>query len=95
MADMTFYVIAYDTPDNRRRKCIARLLAGFGKRIQKSVFECDLDAERLQRLRRELIKEIDPVEDKVRFYPLCSRDLSRALVWDKNGLQMPQRAWVI
>jgi CRISPR-associated protein Cas2 len=92
---MTFYVIAYDIPDNRRRNRIARLLAGFGLRIQKSVFECDLDTDRLQRLRHELSAETDPGEDKVRFYPLCSGDLSRALVWDKSGLHWPQRVWVV
>ncbi|MDR3212979.1 MAG: CRISPR-associated endonuclease Cas2 [Azoarcus sp.] len=92
---MSFFVVAYDIPDNRRRLRISRLLEGFGRRIQKSVFECDLNRDCWQRLRLELAALADPVEDKVRFYPLCGQDMAFALAWDKAGFPAMQRVWVV
>ena len=37
-----YLVIAYDTPDDRRRARLAKLLKGFGERRQYSVFEARL-----------------------------------------------------
>lgn len=36
------YVLAYDVADDRERARVAKLLAGYGVRAQKSVFECRL-----------------------------------------------------
>lgn len=65
------YVIAYDVPDDKRRGKIARLLEGYGVRVQKSVFEADLDDRGYRDLRRRLTRWIVEQEDSVRFYPLC------------------------
>ena len=40
-----YLVIAYDTPDDRRRARLAKLLKGFGERRQYSVFEARLTRE--------------------------------------------------
>ena len=40
---MSMYVISYDISENKIRNKVAKILEGYGKRIQYSVFECDID----------------------------------------------------
>lgn len=50
---------------------MAKLLEGYGDRVQKSVFEVRLeDDKQLARLCDELLELIDLEEDSVRLYPL-------------------------
>lgn len=69
---MDFYLVSYDIPDDKRRTRVARLLEGYGQRVQFSVFEVWLD----DTLRRELLaglnQRIDPDQDSVRLYWLCA-----------------------
>lgn len=67
------WVVAYDTPSNRRRRKFSQLLEGYGLRVQWSVFECELRSEQLQRLRLRLERLIVPLEDSVRFWPVPER----------------------
>jgi len=60
------WVIAYDTPSNSRRRKLAKLLEGYGLRVQWSVFECNLRREQLQQLRQRLERLIVPSDDSVR-----------------------------
>lgn len=47
-------------------------LKNVGRRVQYSVFECDLDAERLTELRVRLQALIDPRRDRIDIYPMCN-----------------------
>ena len=67
-----FYVITYDIPDNRRRNQLAKLLKGFGTRVQYSVFEAHLNRTQHQTLKRAVAGIIKPDADSVRYYALCS-----------------------
>ncbi len=67
------YVISYDVTDNGRRNRIARLLQGFGARIQKSVFELVADPDILAECLHDLQALLKPDEDSVAIYPLCRR----------------------
>lgn len=68
-----FVVVSYDLVDDRQRQRLARLLTDYGQRVQKSVFECQLDEGRFLRLKKQVDKLIDPVQDSVRYYFLCQR----------------------
>jgi CRISPR-associated protein Cas2 len=68
-----FIVIAYDIVDNRQRLRLAKVLGNYGQRVQKSVFECQIDDRRYLAMRKEIDKLIDPEQDSVRYYFLCSR----------------------
>ncbi len=70
---MTLYLVSYDIgPDGRRTK-VAKVLEGFGSRVQLSVFECDLTSQQFEKLRRRLLKLLRPDEgDNVRIYQLCA-----------------------
>ena len=67
-----FYVISYDIPDNRRRAQLAKILKGFGRRVQYSVFEAHLNRTQYEELKRAVARIIDFSEDSVRYYALCS-----------------------
>ncbi len=73
----TCYVIAYDIPDDRRRSKIHKILLGFGKWTQYSLFECFLTRKQLVLLRSKLAEHLVTKEDSVRFYPLCANCVSR------------------
>lgn len=67
-----FYVISYDIPDNQRRNQLAKVLKGFGTRVQYSVFEAHLNKKQFKELKRDVVDIIDSSEDSVRCYVLCN-----------------------
>ncbi|WP_052888237.1 CRISPR-associated endonuclease Cas2 [Thermogemmatispora carboxidivorans] len=77
--DTCCYVIAYDIADDRRRARVHKLLCGFGKWTQYSVFECFLTRKELVLLRARLAVHLNAREDSVRIYPLCQACVKRVL----------------
>jgi CRISPR-associated protein Cas2 len=70
---MMLVVVAYDvnteTEEGRKRlRRVARVCEDCGQRVQKSVFECLVDAARWTRVRARLISEISEARDSLRFY---------------------------
>lgn len=57
-----FCLIIYDIFSNKRRLRLAKLLEGFGMRVQRSCFEVDLEKASYQVLIRELEYFYDPSE---------------------------------
>lgn len=68
----TLYVIAYDIPNDRRRTKVHKLLCGFGKWTQYSLFECFLNDKEHLKLRARLDDLLDVGEDSLRFYHVCA-----------------------
>ncbi|GBD22623.1 CRISPR-associated endonuclease Cas2 2 [bacterium HR29] len=71
-AGESYVVVAYDIPDDRRRAKLARLLAGYGDRVQRSVFECDLRPSEYE----ELVKRVGRMwceGDLIRIYRLTKQ----------------------
>lgn len=65
------YDVVTETKEGRRRlRRVARTCEGIGQRVQKSVFECQVDAMQFEALERKLLDIIDPDEDCLRFYRL-------------------------
>jgi len=60
LADKVVCVVSYDIVDDKRRTKLAKKLCDFGKRVQYSVFECDLDEDslRIYRIRNTCASEI-------------------------------------
>ncbi len=69
----TLYVVAYDISSNRRRTKVHKVLSGFGRWTQYSLFECYLSEKEYLQLRARLDKILEESQDSVRFYPLCGR----------------------
>lgn len=72
MSKTTFTIIAYDTPNDKRRYKIHKLLQGYGTWTQYSLFECFLTAKEWVKLKHELKSLMDDKEDNVRMYRLCA-----------------------
>lgn len=66
-----FVLIAYDIADDRRLKQVAKLMEAYGKRVQKSVFECVIDEDQLRILIHKAKHLMKRSEDKVQLYHLC------------------------
>lgn len=67
---MMLYLICYDVVQDRRRSRVSKVLEGYGIRVQKSVFECALNADQYAMVQRRLGQLIEPEEDQVRLYPM-------------------------
>jgi CRISPR-associated protein Cas2 len=83
-----FYLIIYDLPDtkaaNKRRKRLHKLLSGYGKWTQYSVFECFLTAVQFAKLQIDIEKQIKPSEDSVRIYVLDAGSVKRTLTYGSD-----------
>ena len=67
MLVLVCYDVNTETKAGRRRlRRVARVCEGIGQRVQKSVFECQLDLAKFEQLERELLVEIDPTMDCLR-----------------------------
>lgn len=75
-----FMLVCYDIHDDRRRNRIGKILEGYGRRVQWSVFECDLTTREADRLKQKLTKVIRDNEDSVRYYRLCAHCLGQVEV---------------
>ena len=89
------WVICYDIADNRRRNRVANVLLGYGERVQESVFECHLDNSLLRRLQAELLPLVDPDADRLRYYPLCGKDVALVAWRGKGGVPRDQIDFII
>lgn len=84
--DQDFTVVAYDIPDDRRRKRVANILEDYGERVQYSVFECELTKEQRATMERLIADEIDESEDGVRLYAICERCVKRISILGQGQL---------
>lgn len=82
-----YLIIAYDTPDDRRRARLAKLLKGFGERRQYSLFEARLTREQWARLKGELELLVDKEEDTLAVYFLTPEALRRTWRIGHKGLK--------
>lgn len=65
------YDVSTDTAKGRKRlRRVAQVCKDFGQRVQKSVFECQVDNLKYEELRRKLLREINDEEDNLRLYRL-------------------------
>jgi CRISPR-associated protein Cas2 len=70
----TVHIVAsYDISDPKRLTKVARAMKGYGERVLKSVFECNLDEKRFEEMKGKIEEIIEPIEDSVRYYMLCGK----------------------
>ena len=87
-----FYLIIYDLPDNKaankRRNRLHKLLSGYGKWTQYSVFECFLTGMQFAKLQTKLETLIKPAEDSVRVYVMDAGAVQKSLTY---GSEQPRQ----
>ena len=89
-------IVAYDVRTDeakgrKRLRRVAQVCKDFGQRVQKSVFECQVDEMKYEELRRRLLREINDEEDNLRLYRLTepreqhveTYGLSRTVFYDE------------
>ncbi len=79
--DKFLVVIIYDLSDNKRRNELAKLLKGFGQRVQRSSFECILSTKQYNRLIRQ-IDRFAQSDDLIRVYRLSGR--TQVKIWGER-----------
>ena len=67
------YVLAYDVSTEKksgrkRLRKIAKICENYGQRVQKSVFEFQLDEKGFFKMKKEVLKKMNKKEDSVRIY---------------------------
>lgn len=88
---MSRYVAAYDVSDDRRRGRVARVLSGYGERVQRSVFLIWLEPDEVGPLKRE----VGPLlgrRDAFQLFPLDERGTRTTISWQQD---LPQSEPVI
>jgi CRISPR-associated protein Cas2 len=63
------YDVSTETSEGRKRlRRVAKTCLNYGQRVQKSVFECQVNTMEMARLKDQLLQEIDENEDSLRIY---------------------------
>jgi len=63
-----FYIICYDTPSDKRRRKLHKLLKNYAVAVQKSVFETFLEAAEFATMMSKIKALMDERSDSVRVY---------------------------
>ncbi len=72
MGGNNLYLVSYDIASDRLRNQIAKLLENYGRRVQYSVFECDLTEKRYKELYQKLLTIGNNMKDgNICFYYIC------------------------
>ena len=92
-------VVCYDVNTEERQgrkrlRRVAQVCKNFGQRVQKSVFECQVNEMQFEDFRRKLLREIKIEEDNLRFYRLTeprekhveTYGLTRTIFFDEEPL---------
>lgn len=90
-----FFIICYDTPSNKRRRKIAKICEGYGTRVQKSVFETNLDKKKMDELAEKLLESIDQQKDNLRIYEIPKDYLPKISVWGQIPLTEDKNLYFI
>lgn len=93
---MLLYIVVYDITCDKRRNKIAKLLKGYGRRVQYSVFECVLSIAKYRELQQKLESKLNLLEDNVRFYPLSQHTLNGVESWGISvGITPPPSSMIV
>lgn len=85
-------VVIYDIIDNKRRLKISKILSGYGKRVQKSAFECIINKKQYEALIDKLTCVIADI-DLLRVYRIAgSADVK---VWGDVALSLYEEDIII
>jgi CRISPR-associated protein Cas2 len=68
-----YLAVCYDVASHRTRRRVVKVLEGYGRRVQKSVFECRLSDQQYAQLKSKLSQLFKKEGDLVRYYRLCER----------------------
>jgi CRISPR-associated protein Cas2 len=80
---MSMYVAAYDVTRPTDRARVAEILLEYGRRVQLSVFEIEVEPEELDALRFRIAVHL-AVTDAFDLFPIDRRDPRRRISWQRD-----------
>jgi CRISPR-associated protein Cas2 len=92
---MLHIVVSYDIGDPKRLSKVARAMKGYGERVLKSVFECNLDGGKFAEMKARIDEIIEPIEDSVRYYVLCGKCLREVEYSGKGELFQEDEEYIV
>ena len=88
-------LVVYDIPDNKRRRIVSKFLEGYGRRVQKSVFECFISLNEMGKLYEKVKMKVKSDEDNVRFYWISRDAVARTLTIGSSVPEEPPSVYII
>ncbi len=82
---MKKWLIIYDIRKPKRLQKIAKLMAGYATRVQKSVFELEAPERVIREIRNKALQIMDEEKDFVVYFNICEKD------WQKRIKYGPQK----
>lgn len=89
------WVIAYDVSADDDRARVAAVLCAFGDRVQKSVFECNLDQDELAHVVGKLQSIVKPSTDSVKIYRQCAACDQAVRIIGQAERRSTDRFWIV
>jgi CRISPR-associated protein Cas2 len=91
-----FVLIAYDIESDRTRRRVAETLEGYGQRVQRSVFECDLTHSQYEELRAQFdTLHGGTSTDSIRCYRLCANCVDKVRLIGEGELRQTASCQVV
>lgn len=66
-----FIIISYDIVDDKKRTRVCNILKDYGRRVQYSVFECELSEKVFDEMIKKVKRQINEKEDSLIVFSLC------------------------
>ena len=88
-------LVTYDISDNKRRTKLATFLEGYGRRVQKSVFECFMGLGEMKKLKVQVERRIQLPEDDVRLYWISADAVPRSLTIGSLPPSPPPKSYIM
>ena len=88
-------LVTYDVVDNRRRTKLATFLEGYGRRVQRSVFECFMGLGEMKKFEGQILKRISLPEDNVQLYWISADVLPRSVTLGSPMPTEPPKVYII
>jgi CRISPR-associated protein Cas2 len=85
---MSQYIASYDISDDRRRQRVARVLLGYGFRVQRSVYQVYVEPEELEDLQFEVAIHLEASDEFV-LYPVDERGTRTTISWQRTVEALP------
>lgn len=75
------YLICYDMTSNRKRRKAAEILLDYGRRVQYSVFECEISRKQFEVLYAKLADLSEGMDDgNIRIYQIAKEEMQKIAI---------------
>lgn len=94
-----FILVTYDIPDDKLRTKVAGAMESYGKRVQYSVFECNLTTTQYAAMKKRLAELMTKADDQdmwsIRFYRLCEACVKRIEIMGHGHVTRDEAYYIV